>query len=101
MAGDHGLTPKTGERTGGLTSVLVVGTGLVGTSVALALRAQAITVHVVDQDDRVAKLAADLGAGIAALPPTDPQVVIVAVPPAAVGPVIGALLSSLSKGHIH
>ena len=40
--------------------MLVVGTGLVGTSVALALRAKGVSVHVVDQDERLAKLAEDL-----------------------------------------
>ena len=88
MVGDEGLH-TTGEPDEALRSVLIVGTGLVGTSVALALRAANVSVHVVDQDERLARLAGDLGAGIPGLPASDPQVVIVAVPPSAVGPVIG------------
>src|SRR4051794_20861879 len=88
-AGDGGSPAVAGEQHAALRSVLVVGTGLVGTSVALALRAQDVTVHVVDRDERLARLAADLGAGVAGLPSGEPHVVIVAVPPASVGSVIG------------
>jgi len=43
--------------------VLIVGSGLIGTSVALALRAKGAEVWVSDRDEATAKLAADLGAG--------------------------------------
>src|SRR3954454_9386771 len=88
MTGEEGVAAGPGEPAVAVSTVLVVGTGLVGTSVALALRAANVAVHLVDQDDRLARLAADLGAGTAALPTTEPQVVIVAVPPTAVAPVI-------------
>ena len=43
--------------------VLVAGAGLIGTSVALALRAKGAQVWLSDRDQGTAKLAADLGAG--------------------------------------
>jgi len=68
--------------------VLVVGCGLIGTSVGLALRHHDVTVHLRDRDPQVAKTAADVGAGDTAEPPSDPSVVVVAVPPDHVGPVV-------------
>ena len=41
----------------------MIGTGLIGTSIALALREQGVTVWLADHDPAAAKLAADLGAG--------------------------------------
>jgi prephenate dehydrogenase len=67
-------------------NVTVVGTGLIGTSIALALREHAATVWLVDADPAAARLAADLGAG--KLLPDTPQapadIAVLAVPPAAV-----------------
>jgi prephenate dehydrogenase len=68
--------------------VLVVGCGLIGTSVGLALRHHGVRVHLRDQDPGVARTAADLGAGDAAAPDGDPELVVVAVPPDHVGPVV-------------
>ena len=48
--------------------VLVVGTGLIGTSIALALRARETEVFLSDADPATAKLAADLGAGVVLRP---------------------------------
>ncbi|GIH95031.1 prephenate dehydrogenase [Planobispora siamensis] len=53
-----------GGRVSGLESVLVVGTGLIGTSVALALREQGVTVYLTDRDAAAVRLARELGAGI-------------------------------------
>ncbi len=66
--------------------VVIIGTGLIGTSIALALRARDATVWLADADPAAARLAADLGAGTL-LPgelaePAD--VAVIAVPPAAV-----------------
>ncbi|MET7329817.1 prephenate dehydrogenase [Nonomuraea sp. NPDC005650] len=62
-------------------SALVIGTGLMGTSVALALRAHAVTVHLRDVDPGAARTAASLGAGTE-LPPSRPvDLAVVAVPP--------------------
>ncbi|MGH3202879.1 MAG: prephenate dehydrogenase [Streptosporangiaceae bacterium] len=66
--------------------IAVIGTGLVGTSIALALRERGSTVWLTDSDPAAARLAADLGAG-ELLPdaPNDPaDVAVIAVPPAAV-----------------
>jgi prephenate dehydrogenase len=46
-----------------VTRYLVVGTGLIGTSVALALRERGAAVWLADSDPAAARLAADLGAG--------------------------------------
>jgi prephenate dehydrogenase len=68
-------------------SVLVIGTGLIGTSIALALREQDVTVWLSDRDQAAARLAADLGAGTVL--PADglsgpAGLAVLAVPPAAV-----------------
>jgi prephenate dehydrogenase len=66
--------------------VIVLGTGLIGTSIALALREHDATVWLADADPAAARLAADLGAG-ELLPetPTEPaDIAVIAVPPAAV-----------------
>jgi prephenate dehydrogenase len=66
--------------------IAVIGTGLIGTSIALALREHGSTVWLTDSDPAAARLAADLGAGEllpdATNDPTD--VAVIAVPPAAV-----------------
>ena len=66
--------------------VAVVGTGLIGTSIALALRAHDATVWLADADPAAARLAADLGAGELLPDATnDPaDIAVIAVPPAAV-----------------
>jgi prephenate dehydrogenase len=66
--------------------IAVIGTGLIGTSIALALREHGSTVWLTDSDPAAARLAADLGAG-ELLPDVtnDPaDVAVIAVPPAAV-----------------
>jgi prephenate dehydrogenase len=66
--------------------IAVIGTGLIGTSIALALRAHDATVWLADADPAAARLAADLGAG-EPLPETltEPaDIAVIAVPPAAV-----------------
>jgi len=67
--------------------VIVIGTGLIGTSIALALRECGSSVWLADQDPAAAKLAAELGAG-EPLPPGGPplmaEIAVIAVPPAAV-----------------
>ncbi|HYK29822.1 MAG TPA: prephenate dehydrogenase/arogenate dehydrogenase family protein, partial [Streptosporangiaceae bacterium] len=75
-------------------SVLVVGTGLIGTSVALALREHDVAVWLRDRDPESARLAADLGAGTplpaAGLPDGTAELAVIAVPPAAVGTELAA-----------
>ena len=77
-------------------SVIVIGTGLIGTSVALALRPQGVTVWLADSDPAAARLAADIGAGTVlpgdvpgGPPPGGPaDVAVLAVPPQAVAPAL-------------
>ena len=69
-------------------TVLVSGTGLVGTSVALALRAKGAEIWLSDRDEATARLAADLGAGTVVPDLRDAKgiadVAVLAMPPAAV-----------------
>jgi prephenate dehydrogenase len=69
--------------------VLVQGTGLIGTSVALALRDKGTEVWLSDADPATAKLAADLGAGTVVPDLRDAKgiadIAVLAMPPAVVG----------------
>ena len=75
------------------SGVLIVGAGLIGTSIGLALTRAGRRVWLIDQDAETARFAESLGAGTAARPePAEVGVVVVAVPPAAVAAAcIGAL----------
>jgi prephenate dehydrogenase len=85
--------------------VAVIGTGLIGTSVALALRERGAEVWLSDADKEVAQFAADLGAGDLlpeagpgqpGQPPSGPaDVAVLAVPPAAVA---GTLATAQAGG---
>jgi prephenate dehydrogenase len=73
-------------------SAVVVGTGLIGTSIALALRERGSEVWLTDTDQNAARLAAELGAG-EVLPAggercTPADVAVLAVPPASVAPAL-------------
>jgi prephenate dehydrogenase len=75
-----------------LGSALIVGTGLMGTSVALALRAAGVEVQLRDRNPSAAELASALGAGTvraADSPPVD--IAVIAVPPTAVARTLAAL----------
>ena len=65
-------------------NVAVIGTGLIGTSIALALRQHGATVWLADSDPAAARLAADLGAGEPMPARGTADVAVIAVPPAAV-----------------
>ena len=71
--------------------VAVIGTGLIGTSIALAVRARSWPVWLTDADPAAAKLAADLGAG-ELLPDSlaGADVAVIAVPPDAVAATLAA-----------
>ena len=62
--------------------VLVVGTGLIGTSLALALRRLDVPVWLADRDPRALGVAVGLGAGDPLPDRGQPGLVVVAVPPA-------------------
>jgi len=69
-------------------SLLVIGTGLVGTSVALAARRAGVTVFLADRDVTAARVAESLGAGLAETPGLPVDLALIAVPPAQVAPVL-------------
>ena len=89
--------PETGTP-GRLGSAVVIGTGLIGTSIALALSEQGVIVWLTDQEPAAARLAADIGAGkvlpdrLAATEQDGPwaDLAVLAVPPAAVAPSLAA-----------
>src|SRR5579859_6364903 len=70
-------------------NVLITGTGLIGTSIGLALRARGVTVWLSDADPSAVRLAADMGAGVPH-PGDRADVAVLAVPPDAVGPMLAA-----------
>ncbi|HKB32103.1 MAG TPA: prephenate dehydrogenase [Streptosporangiaceae bacterium] len=76
------MTSLDGQR------IVVVGAGLMGTSVALAARGRGASVWLSDSDEGVERLAADLGAGDilppGGLPGGRADIAVLAVPPAAV-----------------
>lgn len=69
-------------------SVLVIGSGLIGASVGLALQAQGVEVWLEDVDPAAVATAVARGAGRAGRPDADPDVVVVAVPPARASAVV-------------
>lgn len=83
------MAPAEVRIIGELRRIVVIGTGLVGTSVALALRERGVEVALADRDPASVRLAAELGAGTP-LRDGDPaaDVAVLAVPPAAVAAVL-------------
>lgn len=73
--------------------VVIVGSGLIGTSVALALRAKGAEVWVSDRDEATARLAADLGAGTVVPDLREAKgiadIAVLAIQPAAVAATLG------------
>ncbi|CAM5316839.1 MULTISPECIES: prephenate dehydrogenase [Streptomyces] len=65
-----------------MRTALVIGTGLIGTSIALTLAERGVAVHLEDADPGQARTAAGLGAGSAEEPPGPVDLAVVAVPPA-------------------
>lgn len=64
-----------------LRSVLVVGTGLIGTSLALALRKHDVRVLLADRDQGAVRLASELGAGTEWAAGETADLAVIAVPP--------------------
>jgi prephenate dehydrogenase len=82
-------------------SALVLGTGLIGTSAALALVQRGVTVHLADHDPEQARTAAALGAGTDAAPDGPVDLAVVAVPPAHVATVLAdAMRREVARGYI-
>lgn len=73
--------------------IRIVGTGLLGTSLGLALRALGVPVQLADLSPTAQALARDLGAGDLARPDgPEPRLVVVATPPDVAGPTVVAEL---------
>ncbi|GAA0983347.1 prephenate dehydrogenase [Nocardiopsis tropica] len=91
--GDTSGTVGDGERRDVVRRVTVIGAGLIGTSIALALRARDVDVVLTDPDPASLRLACDLGAGRPLDETADPSaapadVAVVAAPPAVVPQVL-------------
>ncbi|MFF9316263.1 prephenate dehydrogenase [Streptomyces sp. NPDC014748] len=71
-----------------IRTLAVVGTGLIGTSVGLAMSRRGVTVHLVDRDPSAARTAAALGAGVVDSPAGPVDLAVLAVPPRAVAGVL-------------
>lgn len=86
------MTPREGGRCSTTGPVVVVGTGLIGTSIALALRTHAVEVWLSDPSPTSVALARDMGGGEALTSVTeDPagaSLVVVAAPPDVTGKVV-------------
>ncbi|QMU80122.1 prephenate dehydrogenase/arogenate dehydrogenase family protein [Streptacidiphilus sp. PB12-B1b] len=64
-----------------MRSAVVVGTGLIGASVALALTGRGVDTYLVDRDPQAALTAAAAGAGTAGRPGAPVDLAVIAVPP--------------------
>ncbi|MEU6539694.1 prephenate dehydrogenase [Streptomyces sp. NPDC047000] len=71
-----------------LRTAVIVGTGLIGTSVALALRARGVEVFLMDRDPEAAGTAASLGAGTKGPPSAPADLAVIAVPPSQLAQVL-------------
>ncbi|MFD5542160.1 prephenate dehydrogenase [Streptomyces sp. NPDC127079] len=84
-----------------MRTALVIGTGLIGTSAALALVQRGVVVHLADHDPEQARTAAALGAGTDEAPAGPVDLAIVAAPPAHVAPVLAdAMGRGVARGYI-
>jgi prephenate dehydrogenase len=82
-------------------TALVIGTGLIGTSAALALSQRGVTVHLADHDAEQARTAAALGAGTDEAPDGPVDLAIVAAPPAHVADVLAdAMRRGVARGYL-
>lgn len=78
-----------------MRTALIIGTGLIGTSAALALASRGVVVHLADHDPEQARTAAALGAGTDEAPQAPVDLAIIAAPPARVA---GALADAMRRG---
>ncbi|MFF1300095.1 MULTISPECIES: prephenate dehydrogenase [unclassified Streptomyces] len=84
-----------------MRTALVIGTGLIGTSAALALASRGVQVHLADHDPEQARTAAALGAGTDEEPEGPVDLAIVAAPPAHVAAVLAdAMRRGVARGYI-
>ncbi|MEU9330806.1 prephenate dehydrogenase [Streptomyces canus] len=78
-----------------IRTLAIVGTGLIGTSIGLAMSRHGTTVHLLDRDTSAARTAAALGAGITDAPAGPVDLAVIAVPP---GAVAGVLAQQCARG---
>ncbi|GGQ22556.1 prephenate dehydrogenase [Streptomyces roseolilacinus] len=84
-----------------MRTAVVIGTGLIGTSVALALTDRGVTVHLADHDPDRARTAAARGAGTDAPPEGPVDLCVVAVPPAHVAATLAdAMRAGTARGYL-
>lgn len=84
-----------------MRTALVIGTGLIGTSAALALAGRGVRVHLRDQEPERARTAAALGAGTEEEPNGPVDLAVLAVPPErAAAAVLDAQRRGLARGYI-
>ncbi|MFE1963205.1 prephenate dehydrogenase [Streptomyces sp. NPDC059479] len=84
-----------------MRTAVVIGTGLIGTSAALALAGRGVTVHLSDHDPSRARTAAALGAGTDEAPEGPVDLAIVAVPPAHVAATLAAAMrDGVARGYL-
>ncbi|RII18889.1 prephenate dehydrogenase [Streptomyces sp. YIM 130001] len=84
-----------------MRTAIVIGTGLIGTSVALALVGRGVTVHLADHDPEQARTAAALGAGTDAAPDAPVDLAVIAVPPAHVATTLAdAVAADAARGYL-
>ncbi|MER6300583.1 prephenate dehydrogenase [Kitasatospora sp. NPDC001539] len=83
-----------------MRSAAVIGTGAIGTSIALALSRQGVVVHLDDVNRTAARTAEAMGAGSLAPPNAPVDLAVLAVPPAHVGTVLArAQLEGLARAY--
>ncbi|MFC4057178.1 prephenate dehydrogenase [Planomonospora corallina] len=81
--------PPASPRVTGIRSVTVIGSGVIGTSVALAVRRSGAEVALIDADADAVAEAERMGAGVRFTPDTPPaDVVVIATPPSSVARVL-------------
>ncbi|MDW6063713.1 prephenate dehydrogenase [Streptomyces sp. FXJ1.4098] len=84
-----------------MRTALVIGTGLIGTSVALALAGRGVRVYLSDHDPDRARTAAALGGGTVDEPEGPVDLAVVAVPPAHVARTIAdAMRRGIARGFL-
>ncbi|MFG3499411.1 prephenate dehydrogenase [Streptomyces sp. NPDC047928] len=84
-----------------MRTAVVIGTGLIGTSAALALTGRGVAVHLIDRDPASAHTAAARGAGTDTAPDGPVDLAIVAVPPAHVAAALAdAMRAGLARGYL-
>ncbi|MVO89556.1 prephenate dehydrogenase [Streptomyces sp. p1417] len=84
-----------------MKTALVIGTGLIGTSAALALARRGVTVHLADHDTEQVRTAAALGAGTGEPPEGSVDLCVVAVPPTYVAATLAdAMRRGAARGYL-